>query len=112
MACPFEVLDRAGCIAASRRSPAVKEKFAGGLRLPQDETGDCHMFTQALARRPKARRALHVQYRHRRLTRTATRITGVATSAGMLQADAYVARARKLVARLLRRSASRCRSIR
>ena len=27
----------------------MKEKFVGGLRLPQDETGDCHMFTQALA---------------------------------------------------------------
>ena len=33
----------------SRRSPTSKDKFVGGLRLPQDETGDCHMFTQALA---------------------------------------------------------------
>ena len=46
---PYEVLDRDGCIAAEPALAAVKDKIAGGLRLPQDETGDCHMFTQALA---------------------------------------------------------------
>ena len=46
---PYEVLDRAGCIAAEPALSAVKDKIAGGLRLPQDETGDCHMFTEALA---------------------------------------------------------------
>ena len=47
---PYEVLDRDGCIAAEPALAAVKDKFVGGLRLPQDETGDCHMFTEALAR--------------------------------------------------------------
>ncbi|MEP7032193.1 MAG: FAD-dependent oxidoreductase, partial [Pseudolabrys sp.] len=46
---PFEVLDRAGCVAAEPALADVADKIAGGLRLPQDETGDCHMFTQALA---------------------------------------------------------------
>ena len=46
---PFEVLDRDGCVAAEPALADVQDKFAGGLRLPQDETGDCHMFTQALA---------------------------------------------------------------
>ena len=46
---PFEVLDPAGCIAAEPGLATAKVKFVGGLRLPQDETGDCHMFTQALA---------------------------------------------------------------
>ena len=46
---PYEVLSREGCIAVEPALAGVKEKFAGGLRLPQDETGDCHMFTQALA---------------------------------------------------------------
>ena len=46
---PYEVLGRDGCIAAEPALAAVKDKIAGGLRLPQDETGDCHMFTQALA---------------------------------------------------------------
>ena len=47
---PYEVLDPAGCIAAEPGLAASTVKFVGGLRLPQDETGDCHMFTQALAK--------------------------------------------------------------
>jgi D-amino-acid dehydrogenase len=44
---PYEVLDRDGCIAAE---PALaRVEIAGGLRLLQDETGDCQMFTAALA---------------------------------------------------------------
>jgi len=46
---PYEVLDRDGCIAAEPALAGVKDKIAGGLRLPQDETGDCQMFTAALA---------------------------------------------------------------
>jgi D-amino-acid dehydrogenase len=46
---PYEVLDPDGCVGAEPALSAVKHKIAGGLRLPQDETGDCHMFTQALA---------------------------------------------------------------
>src|SRR4051812_34641093 len=46
---PYEVLDRAGCVSAEPALADVKHKIAGGLRLPHDETGDCHMFTQALA---------------------------------------------------------------
>jgi D-amino-acid dehydrogenase len=88
---PFEVLDRAGCIAAEPALAAVQDKIAGGLRLPQDETGDCHMFTQALALEAEklgVRFAFNVAIE--RLTADATRVTGVATSAGVLWADAYV----------------------
>ena len=88
---PFEVLDRAGCIAAEPALSAVADKIAGGLRLPQDETGDCHMFTQALAIEAEklgVRFAFNVGIEG--LTADATRITGVATSTGVLQADAYV----------------------
>ena len=46
---PFEVLDPAGCIAAEPGLADVRELFVGGLRLPGDETGDCHLFTQRLA---------------------------------------------------------------
>jgi D-amino-acid dehydrogenase len=45
----FEVLDRQGCIAVEPGLAASKEAIAGGLRLPGDETGDCHKFTTALA---------------------------------------------------------------
>ncbi|MGY4473284.1 D-amino acid dehydrogenase [Bradyrhizobium sp. USDA 3364] len=88
---PFEVLDREGCIAAEPALASVKEKFAGGLRLPHDETGDCHMFTQALALEAEK---LGVRFNFNTgiegLNADATRITGVATSAGMMTADAYV----------------------
>src|SRR4051812_20087281 len=88
----FEVLDAAGCIAAEPALATAKVRFVGGLRLPQDETGDCHMFTQALA--VEAAR-LGVQFRLNtaieRLVVEGGKVTGVVTSAGLLQADAYVA---------------------
>ena len=88
---PYELLDRAGCIAAEPALSAVKDKIAGGLRLPQDETGDCHIFTVALA---ALAAELGVQFRFntgiKGLIADGGRIGGVVTSAGMLQADAYV----------------------
>ena len=88
---PFEVLDREGCIAAEPALAQVKQKFAGGLRLPHDETGDCHMFTQALALEAEK---LGVRFNFDvgidGLNADATRITGVATSAGVMRADAYI----------------------
>ncbi|WKA29987.1 D-amino acid dehydrogenase [Bradyrhizobium roseum] len=89
---PYEVLDPAGCIAAEPGLATSAVKFVGGLRLPQDETGDCHMFTQALA---KEAAKLGVQFKFNtgieRLETEGDRITGVVTSAGLLHADAYVA---------------------
>lgn len=88
---PFEVVSREGCIAVEPALAGVKEKFVGGLRLPQDETGDCHMFTQALA---KHAQALGVRFMFNtgidRIVTEGARVSGVATSAGLLQADAYV----------------------
>ena len=88
---PFEVLDRDGCVTAEPALAAVKDKIAGGLRLPQDETGDCHTFTQALAFEAEK---LGVRFMFNvgieGLNADATRITGVATSTGVMQADAYV----------------------
>ena len=100
---PFEVLDREGCIAAEPALAAVKDKIAGGLRLPQDETGDCHMFTQALAVEAEklgVRFAFNVGIQG--LVADATRVTGVATSKGVLQADAYVVALGSWSSRLVR----------
>jgi polar amino acid transport system ATP-binding protein len=36
---PYEVLDREGCIRTVPALAAVKDKIAGGLRLPHEETG-------------------------------------------------------------------------
>lgn len=88
---PFEVLSREGCIAVEPALSGVKEKFVGGLRLPQDETGDCHMFTQALAKHAEA---LGVRFMFNtsidRIVTDGARVSGVVTGAGTLQADAYV----------------------
>ncbi|MBR1236270.1 D-amino acid dehydrogenase [Bradyrhizobium sp. AUGA SZCCT0177] len=100
---PYEVLDRAGCIAAEPALAKVSEKIAGGLRLPQDETGDCHMFTQALALEAEklgVRFAFNVGIDG--LIADASRISGVATSNGVLQADAYVVALGSWSPRLLR----------
>ncbi len=45
----FELLDRGGIVAAEPAMAAVRDKFVGALRLPGDETGDCRLFTRALA---------------------------------------------------------------
>src|SRR5690606_33058954 len=46
---PFEVLEPEACIAVEPGLVGAQEKIAGGLRLPDDETGDCFKFTTALA---------------------------------------------------------------
>jgi D-amino-acid dehydrogenase len=100
---PYEVLDREGCIRIEPALAAVKDKIAGGLRLPHDETGDCHMFTKALAVHAEKH---GVQFRLNttleRLMADATGIAGVATSAGVLRADAYVVALGSWSPRLLR----------
>lgn len=47
---PFELLDRAGFVAAEPGLAETQHKFVGALRLPNDETGDCFKFTTRLAR--------------------------------------------------------------
>lgn len=46
---PFEVLGRDACIEVEPALSKVRNKFVGGLRLTGDRTGDCRMFTMALA---------------------------------------------------------------
>ncbi|MEP9372776.1 D-amino acid dehydrogenase [Mesorhizobium sp. KR1-2] len=88
---PFEVLDRAGCIRAEPGLATADGSFAGGLRLPNDETGDCKIFTEKLATHTTER---GVKYRFNtkidRILVEGGRISGVATSAGVLKADTYV----------------------
>ena len=52
---PFEVLDREGCIRVEPALAHAREKFVGGLLTPNDETGDCFKFTNALAELAAAR---------------------------------------------------------
>ena len=88
---PYEVLDRAGCVAAEPALSAVAEKFTGGLRLPGDETGDCQMFTERLATFA-AEKGVRFRFGTTidRLLVEGGAVTGVATSAGVLSADAVI----------------------
>jgi D-amino-acid dehydrogenase len=88
---PYEKLDRAGCVGAEPALAAVADKFMGGLRLPGDETGDAHVFTQNLA---SLAAAAGVEFRYgttiEGLATEGDRIGGVVTQTGKLTADRYV----------------------
>lgn len=101
---PYDVLDPAGCIAAEPALARAAGTFVGGLHLRGDETGDAHLFTQALA---AICEGLGVVFRYgtvvTRLQRDGDRITGVETAQGaILAADAYVAAAGSYTPALLR----------
>jgi len=48
---PFELLDRDGLSRAEPALAHARDRLVGGLRLPNDETGDCQLFTTHLARK-------------------------------------------------------------
>jgi D-amino-acid dehydrogenase len=88
---PFEILDAAGCITAEPGLATVREKIAGGLRLPNDETGDCYKFTVALM---EICRGLGVRFQNEtriiKLEGGKDGITSVSTNKGPVHADRYV----------------------
>ena len=88
---PFEVLDRAGFCAVEPALKLTQEKFVGALRLPGDETGDCHLFTTRLA---EMAAGLGVKFRWNTrieaLQVGGGAVTGVHTDAGLLTADKVV----------------------
>jgi D-amino-acid dehydrogenase len=87
----FELLDREGCVRVEPALSRVKGKIAGGLQLPGDETGDCAMFTRALAQRAAE---LGVEFRYgidiRKLVTANGLIASVTTNQGEVSGDAYV----------------------
>lgn len=88
---PCEVLDAAGCIAAEPGLATTDAPVAGGLRLPNDETGDCHLFTNRLAAMAAG---LGVDFRYgvtiRGFAYDGARVTAVQTLTHTVTADAYV----------------------
>ncbi len=89
---PYEVLDHAGCVAAEPALAHAHGTFMGGLRLPGDETGDAHQFTQRLAAHAASQ---GVTFRYDvavdHLEHEAGRITAVVAAGGeRFTADAYV----------------------
>jgi D-amino-acid dehydrogenase len=79
------------CIAAEPALARVRARVAGGLRFPGDETGDCHLFTQALAKKAAA---LGVRFRYgasvQELRIRNNRVEAVVLEDDVLQADHVV----------------------
>lgn len=88
---PYELLDRAGIARVEPALAAVTHKLAGALRLPNDQTGDCQMFTTQLAQMAAD---LGVEFRFgqniERLDFAGDRINGVYIDGKLEVADQYV----------------------
>lgn len=88
---PFEMLDTRGCVNAEPGLVNSADKIVGGLRLPRDETGDCHLFTTELAERCKK---LGVKFMFNtavdELISDGQRISAIRSGERALTADRYV----------------------
>ena len=88
---PYELLDRAGIARAEPALARVSDKLSGALRLPNDQTGDCQMFTAKLA---AMAHELGVEFRFnqdiQRLQFEGDRLEGVWIDGKLETADRYV----------------------
>lgn len=89
---PYEVLDRAGIVKVEPALAATVDKLVGALRLPEDQTGDCQLFTSRLA---TAAAAAGVVFEYGKqiqsLVRDGDRVSGVRIDGTTQTADVYVA---------------------
>ena len=87
----YQLLDTAGCIDIEPALANVEHKLVGGLRLPDDETGDCYMFTVELAEKC---REIGVKFvfdqQIERLNAQHGKIVSVTTDKGEFHADSFV----------------------
>jgi glycine/D-amino acid oxidase-like deaminating enzyme len=97
------ILDGEGVLAVEPALRTAAVRPAGGLHLPDDETGDCHKFTRALA---ELLRRSGVAFKFNttvnRLLLDGSRIAGVMTDRGAVDAGAYVVALGSEAARILR----------
>lgn len=88
---PYEVLDRQGI---ARIEPALAGKtgmLVGALRLPEDQTGDCQLFTDRLAAlAAEAGVTFRFDQHITAIQRDGDRITGVHINGKLETADQYV----------------------
>lgn len=91
MGTPYEVLDRQGILQYEPGLSGNIHEFVGALRLPNDETGDCFLFTNRLADMAKE---LGVKFRFNhsidRFEYQNGEIKGVWINGQLETADAYV----------------------
>ncbi len=88
---PFEALDKQGCLKVEPGLSRSGADIVGGLRLPDDETGDCQIFTSKLAGMAKQ---MGVQFTFetdvQKIIGDGPRVNSVITSRGRKNADGYV----------------------
>ncbi len=88
---PYELLDRDQLANVEPALAQARDRLRGGLRLPNDETGDCFLFTNRLAGLAKG---LGVDFRFgsqvQALMPDGRRIGGVRVDGKTLTADRYV----------------------
>ncbi|WAT02121.1 D-amino acid dehydrogenase [Rouxiella chamberiensis] len=88
---PYELLESSQLASAEPALAQVAHKLTGGLRLPNDETGDCQLFTRQLAE--MARQAgVKFEFNKQvdRLLVENGQISGVQCGNEVVKADAYV----------------------
>ncbi|UXZ05762.1 D-amino acid dehydrogenase [Moraxella nasicaprae] len=88
---PYEVLDKDGLVRAEPALAYASAELLGGLRLPNDETGDCHLFTKRLAEHSKT---LGVEFKFNtvidKIIFDNQKVTGVVANGETLTADGFV----------------------
>jgi len=88
---PFELLTRDQLAQVEPSLAQARDRLTGGLRLPNDETGDCHRFTNSLY---ELARGLGVDFRFNQpvdgLVTEGGRVTGVRVDGQVLAADRFV----------------------
>ncbi|QKJ87342.1 D-amino acid dehydrogenase [Paramixta manurensis] len=88
---PWQLLESSQLAQAEPALAQTCHKLTGGLRLPNDETGDCQLFTRRLT---EMAQAAGVRFRFNtpveRLLREGNQIVGVKCGDEIVKADAYV----------------------
>lgn len=101
---PYEILDASGCIAAEPGLAGARHNIAGGLRLPDDETGDCRLFTERLVELCRERGVVfRFGKRVYSLEHEGGRMRQVVSDDGITNADAFVLAAGSYSERFMRK---------
>lgn len=88
---PYETLNKDELVRAEPALAYSTAPLLGGLRLPNDETGDCHLFTKRLAEHCKTLGVKFLMNKHiEQFTLENGNITGVMVDGERHTADHYV----------------------
>ncbi|WP_070962554.1 D-amino acid dehydrogenase [Vibrio sonorensis] len=87
----FQLLSQSECIQQEPGLASVEDKLVGGLFLPDDETGDCHLFCQQMTKRAKDNGIEFYFDTHiNGLITEKDQVVAVSTDQGQIKGDAFV----------------------